>query len=176
MYFFKYTYYRKDEKFLKNDYAMRQLFFILFNIVTIWQLINVFSKQNKQELTTPLLILSIFVIVTSLIYSIICFAYAMKNLKILNNIKENGNYTTTENILPSIKDGSCIKILQFINLAVSLILTFVFVFSLLYVILKVSFMAKISFYFPTLLLLCFVGYFTVYHIHHEIKIVQNILE
>ena len=171
-----FEYYNKDIKQLKIDIVFRIIFSILFIACFVWQMASTIMSYLDGTLTTMKGVVTCIVLVTSLLLCFTTFIYAFKDFRIIASIKMNGKCLSTVQILFSIKKSGFLKLysvlMQFLTLAVSLIL----VASITYSILQATVLSTISFYMPLLLTICIAGYNSIYHIKDEITTQQTVKE
>ena len=172
----KFVYFEKDIKQLKKDIVARVFFSIAFLAVFVWQFISMFIKHNENTLTNMQTIFSVCVLISSISLFAITFLYAFKDFRIIASIRLNGRCVSSVQILFSTKKTSFIRLYQalitFLTLATSLVL----IACITYAILQYSYLSKISFYLPTLILICMAGYNAIYHIKDEIHTQRTVQE
>ena len=170
----RFEYYAKDIKYLKKDIVIRTIFTVLFLAVFIWQMIALVGVEKTSNTSLMQLIVSGSVLLSSLMLSLVSLAYVFKDFRIVSVIKTQGKCISSVPILFSTKKRSFVWLynisIQILTLATSLVL----IACITYMILEISYFATISFYMPTLILGCFAGFNSIYHIKDEMYI-QHIL-
>ena len=171
-----FEYFHKDIKQLKIDIIFRMIFSSLFLACFIWQIISMIVIAVNANITMLQGITSAFVLIGSLMLSVVTFSYAFKDLRIISAIKLNGKCVSSVNILFKTNKSSFIKLysllIQFLTLATSLVL----VACVTYSILQITVLSTISFYMPLLLMMCVAGYNSIYHIKDEIRTQNTVQE
>ena len=172
----RFEYYQKDVKQLKIDIVFRVVFSTLFIACFVWQMISTIKTYLNGSLTVAKGVVSCIVLTGSILLCLITFFYAFKDFRIIAAIKMNGKCVSSVQILFSTKKSGFLKLysylMQFLTLAVSLIL----VACITYSILQVTVLSTISFYMPLLVTICVSGYNSIYHIKDEILTQQTVHE
>ena len=172
----RFEYFHKDIKQLKIDIGFRIFFSVLFIACFIWQMVSTITISMKGSLSFVQTIVSGIVMVTSMVLCLITFSYAFKDFRIISAIKMNGKCVSTVSILFSTRKSGFVRLyhylIQFLTLAVSLIL----IASITYSILQITVLSTISFYMPLLLTICVSGYNSIYHIKDEITTQNTVQE
>ncbi len=176
MKFKKLEYQHKDLPFLKKDTGYRILFMSLFFLIFIWQLISMFSYYLSDSLSTTMLIVSIFVMLTSLILTFTALIYAFRNLNIMNQIRHSGKSVRTISIISDNKKGSFLKMFNLLTKFIGFVMLLVLVCGLTYSILEIIYYSSITFYMPVLFLFAISGFNSIYHIKAEMNTIQNVNE
>lgn len=172
----KFEYKHKDVPFIKKDIAIRMVFFTLFFIVFLWQLISMFVYFNNGSLSTPMLILSVLVLVISLILSMIALLYAFRGINLLTNIKHSGNAVRAVSLISDNKKTSFFRIYSYLSKFIAFMMFLILVCGVTYSILEIIYYSTISFYMPMLVLFAISGFNSVYHIKYEMNIIESVSE
>lgn len=172
----RFEYRHKDIPFLKKDIAFRIVFTFLFFAIFLWQLIIMFYNHSQGTLTNVMLIVSIFVLVGSLIFTLTAMLYAFRSINIINSIKRKGKAVRVVTTLRNNDKGSFIKLYSIITQIIAVVVLLVLVSALTYSILELVYYSSVSFYMPVLFLFAFSGFNSVYHINAEIDLIQNVKE
>lgn len=170
----RFEYYVKDIKYLKKDIVIRTIFTVLFLAIFIWQMIALVGVEKSSNASLMQFIVSGIVLLSSLMLSLVSLAYVFKDFRIISVIKTNGKCISSVMILFKTQKHSFIWLYKLLIQVLTLITTLVFIASVTYSILEISYLSSISFYMPTLILVCFAGFNSIYHIKDEIYI-QDIL-
>ena len=172
----RFEYFHKDIKQLKIDIGFRIFFSVLFIACFIWQMVLTITTSINGSLSFMQGIVSGVVMVTSMVLCLVTFSYAFKDFRIISAIKMNGKCVSSVSILFSTKKAGFVRLyhylIQFLTLAVSLIL----IAGITYSILQVTILSTISFYMPLLLTICVSGYNSIYHIKDEITTQNTVQE
>ena len=169
-----FEYFRKDIPFLKKDITFKLIFAGLFLLTFIWQVISLVMTLAKNSYNIGMLISSIVVLILSLLFVALSLMYSLKNLRIISVIKKNGKCTSSVMLLYNIKKDSFIKLYSIITEILAVVISIVLICCITYSILEISYYSNISFYMPLLFTICLSGYYSMFHIRHEIKLVTAV--
>ena len=172
----QFEYRNKDIPFLYRHIAMRFLFFILFLVLFVWQIISMWIHASNGGLKFSYILSAMIVLITSLAIIILSLMYCFKNFRIITAIKEKGSCVSSVAVFFSTKKASFIRLYKFINQIFALASLLVLVCSLTYTVLQISVLSHVSFYMPVLFLICITGFYSVFQISEEIKICEQVSE
>jgi len=171
----RFEYLNKDVPFLKKDVTSRLLFSLLYFAIFVWQFASIVIKSiNKINLSTAMIVASVFVLLVTLMFGALSLLYCFKSLKILSVIKKNGRCVSSVEILFNTEKTGFMKLYSFITEVLTIICSIVVLCSIIYAFLEMAYFASISFYMPVLVVLCCCGFYSSYHIRAEINIVKNV--
>ena len=172
----KFEFTNKDIPFLKRDIIVRLSFSALCIIVFLWQFISLFASQDINNLSNVKIIATVFVLIFSLLLTLLGFLYAFKDMKIVSVIKKRGACVSSVDIIFSTKKHSFMKLYQLIAFILALASLAVLLSSLTYALLQFAYFSSISFFMPILVLVSISGFNSVFHITSEIKTVDTVKE
>lgn len=172
----KFVYFEKDVKQLKKDIVARVFFSTVFLAIFIWQFASMFIKYNNNSLTNMQTIFSACVLASSISLFAITFLYAFKDFRIIAAIRHNGMCVSSVAILFSTKKTSFARLYQALITLLTLATSLVLIACITYSILQYTYLSEISFYLPTLVLICMAGYNAIYHIKDEIRTQKTVKE
>lgn len=170
----RFEFFKKDLKYVKKDIIFRTIFSFLFLVIFVWQMAAIINKSLSAKLSTTQTIVSIFVLIFSLLLSLVSLSYIFKDFRIISVVKTNGKCISSVPILFQTKKRSFIWLYNLLLQILTLVISLVLIVCITYSILEFAYFSTISFFMPVLLLICVSGYNSVYHIKDEIYI-QNIL-
>ena len=172
----RFEYQNKDIPMLKKEIFVRFLFMFLFVGVFAWQLVLMVKNYADGSLSPIKAILSVMLLISSLMFAIISFSYAFKNLTTMQKIRQHGSYVRAISIISNAKKDSFLKLYFVVTQLISLFMLVVLCCALTYNILEYVYFTTISYYLPILLFVSIAGFNSVYHIKQEIKTIQNVNE
>lgn len=171
-----FEYFHKDIPLLKKDMRTRLSFVILFSICFIAQLGLLIYKLYTRSATTFMAVVSAIVMLFALIFTILSLSFAFKDLQLINGIKKSGSVIHEMSLLPSISNDKAVKIYLMICKILAVAMLLVLACGITYNVLEIIYFSTFSFFIPMLVLVCIVGFNTVYHVKHEIETIQNTKE
>lgn len=171
-----FEYQHKDIPFLKKDIVFRTVFAALFFSVFVWQLITLLINVLNNNIHLGITISSTIVLLICLLFTMISLLYALKELRIVSAIRTRGKCVSSVDILHNLRKDSFIKLYSIVTEILAVATSLVLVCAVTYSILEISFYSTVSFYLPLLLTICLTGYFSMFHILNEIKIVKTVEE
>lgn len=170
----KFEYHNKDTVMLRKDVAFRIAFSLLFFVAFVAQLFTFIYFHVKFSLNALMIIVSIVVMVMSLSLVAICFAYAFKDLRIINTVKKKGSCVSSVMIFMSIKKDSFLRLYYIINLVIAYGMLAFFAGAVTYSILNFIYYDVLTFYLPLLFFMVLTGFHTVLHLKYEINVMRNV--
>ncbi len=169
-----FEYHNKDVPMLKKDMAFRILFVGLFFIVFLWQLLFMIRDFSLGTLTTIKSIVAVVVLLVSFMFMLVAFVYAYRSINIVNDVKHHGKSVKTLTVLSDNKRGSFIRMYSLLTRFITLIMVLALLSGLTYGILEYVYYKTISFYLPIMFFVAASGLNSVYHIHAEIKLMNDV--
>ena len=169
----RFEYLNKDVPFLKKDVAFRLGFTVIFFALFVWQFVKLIMQIGK-ELNTAMIVTSIAVLLTSLLFSSLSILYALKSMRILSVVRKNGKCVSSVEILFNTNKNGFMKLYAVITEILALVCGLVLLCSFVYSALEVAYLSSISYYMPVLAIVCMCGFNSVYHINNEIAVVKNV--
>ena len=171
----QFEYLNKDIPFLKKDIAFRITFTIIYFAVFVWQFISMATKSiNKIYITLPMIISTVFVLLTCLLFAGLSLIYCFKSFKVLSIVKKQGKCISSVEILFNTKKSGFVKLYSYITEFLTIICSIVLLCSFIYSFLEIAHFSTISYYMPVLATICCTGLYSSYHINVEINIVKNV--
>ena len=172
----RFEFQNKDIPMLKKDIFFRFAFMVLFAVIFGWQLILLVLHYMHDNLNMLKTIVAVFVLISSLMFTLISFNYAFRSLNTMQKIVLHGTAVKSISIISNAKKDSFLKLYLFVTQLISLVMLVVLCCALTYNVLNYVYHSTISFYLPVLLFISSAGFNSVYHIKHEIKTIQNVRE
>ncbi len=173
----KFEYHYKDVPTLRKDTSVRVLFSVLFFIVFFWQTIMCFFMfANEQEITALTIGSTIFVMVFSLIMGLISLLFAVRDVKILNQIRQRGKAIRPLTPVFGIEKNSFAKLYYIINFIIVIAMIAVLSCGITMFVLEIIYYSNVSYYLPILFVISLTGFNCVYHISNEINTVKSVQE
>jgi len=172
----KFEFQHKDLPFLHKDYKMRIFYVFLFIAIFIAQVAMLAYSFSKGNTSTTMIISSGAIMLVSLMLVILSLSFALRSLRLMNVIKIHGYAVTAISVLPSMNKVKFSKVYAFMSEIVAVATLLVLACGVTYSLLEFVYFTTFSFYLPLLLLVTIVGFNTVYHVNHEIKMIQSIKE
>ena len=172
----KFEFQHKDLPFLKKDFRTRMLYIVLFVGVLIAQAAMLISSFITGKTSSIMVIISLAIIFISFMLVVLSLSFALRSLRLINVIRAHGYAVTAISVLPSMQKDRFAKIYALMSQILSVVMLIVLACGLTYSLLEFVYFTTFSFYLPLLLLVAIVGFNTVYHVNHEIKMVQSVKE
>ena len=169
-----FEYQNKDTPLLKKDAIFRILFALLFFIVFVWQIIFIFRDYSLHTLTTLKAAVGTIVLIVSILFDLVAFAYAYRAVDTLSKIKLHGHAVRMVTIFSDNKKGSFVRMYDKLTKLIALVMGLALVSGLTYAILEYFYYSSISFYLPILFFIAVSGFNTVYHVTTEIKVMKEV--
>lgn len=174
MNFKQFEYVKKDIKNVKGDTAFRMFFFILFMATFFSQVALIFFDKSKVEMKTLDYILSSLCLFFMVLFAFLALVYSLKNIKIVNSIKNYGKFEERVTLIFSTEKRSFLMLYSFITDILAVLSMLVLTVIITYSALDYAYFTTISFYLPFLISMCLVAIFSAHHIKHEIYIMKNL--
>lgn len=170
-----FEYYHRDIKQLKKDIAFRCLFSLMFLISFVWQIISMIVISVQSKLSVLQGAVGAIVLICAILLCLVTLSFCFKDFRIIATIKMNGKCLSSVGVLFSTSKTSFMKLYDYLIKFLTLMTTLVLIACITYSILQISYLSTISYYMPMLLLVCFAGYNSIYHIKDEI-LTQNTVQ
>lgn len=170
-----YEFTHKNVPYLKKDIVARVLFGFAFLVVFIWQFILLVVNYSAGTLSSLMMGVAIFTMLSALLVGIVSALYAYKSINTIKEINESGAVIKKINLLgQNVKKGSLIKMYNVLSQILAIIMLMVFASGLTYAILELIYYSTHSFYLPVLLLITISGFNGVYHLQTEIHTIREV--
>ncbi len=166
----------KDLPFIKKDLIYRLFFSVLFLVVFIWQLAEFALDSIDDNLSTIKILVTICVLLSSMMFTILCIVYAHKDLSIINEIKKHGSAVRNVRTFTNKKKDSFLKLYSTVASVIAVVMLALLCFVVTYSVLEIIYYSTISYYMPLLFLISFCGFNSVFHINYELKSMKQIGE
>lgn len=171
----QFEYLNKDVPFLRKDVFMRLAFTLLYFVVFAWQFASVVIKSiNGAEITLPMIISTVAVLVICLMFAGLSLMYCFKSFKTLSVVRKNGKCVSRVDILFNTDKKGFVTLYSYITKFLTLVCSIVLLCSFVYSFLEATYFSSISYYMPVLATICCSGFYSSYHINAEIDIVKNV--
>lgn len=170
----QFEYITKDIDLLKRDMALRLVYFLLFTLICVWQVVSIFVYSSK---FTPVhYVVSCFVAVVSLLLALVSIWYATNDIASINTIKRNGHHVKSTPMMFGSGKSSWFKIYYFASKLFALIMVAVALSAITYNILQYIYYQTFSLYIPAIMLLTVVSFHGVFQADAERRIEENVKE
>ncbi|MBE7076898.1 MAG: hypothetical protein E7374_03280 [Clostridiales bacterium] len=172
----KFDFHASNIPLLKRDMITRLIFTFLFLGVFFYQFTVLFIDYLHDKVGLLKISVGIVLLFLSMMFCLLSFLYAYKDMKIMNKVKKNKVHTTNVAILFPPKSQKTAKFYLIVQEILSIIALLGFVWYLTYSILEYAYNHTYTFYLPLIAFIALTGFNTVYHIRNEMKILDQVQE